>query len=317
MAIIYNGTYCVYAHINKINGKIYIGQTIHGDNPVKRWGCNGAHYKAQPYFYNAIQKWGWDSFDHEVIANHLTAKEADEFEKLLIKKLNTTDSNFGYNLTSGGKSYEMTEATKKKISESHKGKTLSEETKKKLSVASRAAWENEDMKKHASERNSGKNNAMFGVSPKERMDDETYELWKMQTVERVRSEEFRQMMHDKMIGRKWSDESNAKKGRKGKEHYFYGKHMSEEQKEKLRQANLGKKYSNEINAKKGSKGAKNPAARAVNQYSKSGNFIKHWDYIKQASNELGASQAGIISCCRGRQKTCGGFVWKYADEDKK
>ena len=92
MAIIYNGTYCVYAHINKINGKIYIGQTIHGDNPVKRWGYNGAHYKAQPYFYNAIQKWGWDSFDHEVIANHLTAKEADEFEKLLIKKLNTTKS---------------------------------------------------------------------------------------------------------------------------------------------------------------------------------------------------------------------------------
>ena len=317
MAIIYNGTYCVYAHINKINGKIYIGQTIHGDNPVKRWGYNGAHYKAQPYFYNAIQKWGWDSFDHEVIANHLTAKEADEFEKLLIKKLNTTDSNFGYNLTSGGKSYEMTEETKKKISESHKGKTLSEETKKKLSVASRAAWENEDMKKHASERNSGKNNAMFGVSPKERMDDETYELWKMQTVERVRSEEFRQMMHDKMIGKKWSDESNAKKGKKGKEHYFYGKHMSEEQKEKLRQANLGKKYSNEINAKKGSKGAKNPAARAVNQYSKSGNFIKHWDYIKQASNELGASQTGIILCCRGRQKTCGGFMWKYADEDKK
>lgn len=300
MAIIYNGTYCVYAHINKINGKIYIGQTIHGDNPVKRWGYNGAHYKAQPYFYNAIQKWGWDSFDHEVIANHLTAKEADEFEKLLIKKLNTTNNNFGYNLTSGGKSYEMIE-----------------ETKKKLSVASRAAWENEDMKKHASERNSGKNNAMFGVSPKERMDDETYELWKMQTVERVRSEEFRQMMHDKMIGKKWSDESNAKKGRKGKEHYFYGKHMSEEQKEKLRQANLGKKYSNEINAKKGSKGAKNPAARAVNQYSKSGNFIKHWDYIKQASNELGASQTGIILCCRGRQKTCGGFVWKYADEDKK
>lgn len=108
-----------------------------------------------------------------------------------------------------------------------------------------------------------------------------------------------------------------KKGRKGIEHYFYGKHMSEEQKEKLRQANLGKKYSDEINAKKGSKGAKNPAARAVNQYSKSGNFIKHWDYIKQASNELGASQTGIILCCRGRQKTCGGFVWKYADEDKK
>lgn len=133
--IIYNGTYCVYAHINKINGKIYIGQTIHGDNPVKRWGHNGVYYKTQPYFYHAIQKWGWDGFDHEVIANHLTAKEADEFEKLLIKKLNTTDNNFGYNLATGGKSCEMTEETKKKISD-----------------ASRATWKNEDIKKRASEK---------------------------------------------------------------------------------------------------------------------------------------------------------------------
>ena len=79
---------------------------------------------------------------------------------------------------------------------------------------------------------------------------------------------------------------------------------------------IGRKYSDEINAKKGHKGEKNPTARAVNQYSKSGNFIKHWNYIKQASNELGANQSGIISCCKGRRKTCGGFVWKYADEDK-
>lgn len=316
MAIIYNGTYCVYAHINKINGKIYIGQTIHGDNPVKRWGHNGVYYKTQPYFYNAIQKWGWDGFDHEVIANHLTAKEADEFEKLLIKKLNTTDNNFGYNLATGGKSCEMTEETKKKISDAHKGKTLSEETKKKISDASKTTWKNEDIKKRASEKNSGEGNAMFGISPKERMDDETYESWRKQTVERVRSEEFRQMMHDKMIGRKYSDEINAKKGLKGEKHPLYGKHLSEETKEKLRQANLGKQYSDETKAKMGHKGEKNPAARAVNQYSKSGDFIKHWDYIKQASDELGANKSGITSCCKGRRKTCGGFVWKYADEDK-
>lgn len=316
MAIIYNGTYCVYAHINKINGKIYVGQTMYGDNPSKRWGTNGAHYQSQPCFYRAIQKWGWDNFEHEIIANNLTSEEADKFEKLLIEKLNTTDRNFGYNITTGGKSYTMSDETKKKISESHKGKIISDETKIKISISAKKAWDNDEMRKKASERNTGKNNAMYGISPKERMDEKTYNSWLTQTVERVKSEEFKSMMHDKMIGRKYSDEINAKKGRKGIEHYFYGKHMSEEQKEKLRQANLGKKYSDEINAKKGSKGAKNPAARAVNQYSKSGNFIKHWDYIKQASNELGASRSGITSCCKGRRKTCGGFVWKYADEDK-
>lgn len=310
--VIYNGTYCVYAHINKINGKIYIGQTKHGDNPDKRWGSNGVHYQTQIYFYRAIQKWGWDNFEHEIIASHLTSEEADKFEKLLIDKLKTTDENFGYNLSSGGKSYVMTDEIKQKLSESHKGRVFSEERKAQMSITSKTMWENEEFRKRASQKHSGENNAMFGITPKERMDKETYDSWLKQTVERLQSEEFRKMMHDKMIGRKHSDEVNAKKGRKGKDHHFYGKHMPEETKEKLRMANLGKKYSDEINAKKGSKGATNPAARSVNQYDSEGNFIKRWDYIKQASEESGVPATGISSCCHGKQKRSGGFIWRFA-----
>lgn len=98
---IYNGTYCVYIHTNKINGKMYVGQTIYGDNPKKRWK-GGSGYSIQPYFWRAIQKYGWDNFDHEVIAANLTKEEADSFEKLLISHLKTNDNNFGYNLTLGG-----------------------------------------------------------------------------------------------------------------------------------------------------------------------------------------------------------------------
>ena len=98
---IYNGTYCVYIHINKINGKKYVGQTIFGDYPKRRWR-NGTGYSNQLYFHSAIEKYGWDNFEHEVIASNLTKEEADNFEKLLIAKLNTSDRNFGYNLTLGG-----------------------------------------------------------------------------------------------------------------------------------------------------------------------------------------------------------------------
>ena len=135
---IYNGTYCVYIHTNKINGKMYVGQTIHGNNPNKRWS-NGRGYQKNLYFGNAVQKYGWDNFDHDVIASNLTKEEACNFEKILIKELNTYDKNFGYNLTLGGEGlsgYRLSEETRKKTSEAMRGKKRSEETKLKIGKAS-------------------------------------------------------------------------------------------------------------------------------------------------------------------------------------
>ena len=98
---IYNDIYCAYVHINKIDRKIYVGQTIYGDTPNKRWR-NGRGYKDNVYFYRAVQKYGWDNFEHEIIASRLTKEEANNFERLLIATLKTYDNNFGYNLTLGG-----------------------------------------------------------------------------------------------------------------------------------------------------------------------------------------------------------------------
>lgn len=97
--VIENGEYCVYCHENKCNGKKYIGQTKL--NPQDRWGPNGHRYKSSKRFYEAIQKYGWDGFYHEVIASNLIKEEADNFEKLLISKLNTTGDG-GYNIQDGG-----------------------------------------------------------------------------------------------------------------------------------------------------------------------------------------------------------------------
>jgi hypothetical protein len=55
----------IYKHTNRIDGKVYIGQTI--QKPEIRWGKCGVNYSGQRLFYRAILKYGWDNFDHEVL----------------------------------------------------------------------------------------------------------------------------------------------------------------------------------------------------------------------------------------------------------
>lgn len=96
--IIENGRWSVYIHTNKLNGKRYVGIT--SKIPEKRWQ-NGFGYHGQP-FYKAIKKYGWDNFDHEIIASHLTKEEAENFEKILIQKLDSYIKRNGYNVSIGG-----------------------------------------------------------------------------------------------------------------------------------------------------------------------------------------------------------------------
>lgn len=94
--------YKVYAHINRENGKAYIGITCR--DPYIRWGKNGHGYKDQLKFYNAIQKYGWDRFEHLILLDNLDEEEALELESYYIKKYNSIDN--GYNILANGiKSY--------------------------------------------------------------------------------------------------------------------------------------------------------------------------------------------------------------------
>lgn len=128
-------SYTVYMHINKINSKRYIGITC--QKPEKRWR-NGKGYKGNGYFIKAINKYGWDNFEHIIIAKGLDEEEAKWLEIELIRVWDSTDRTKGYNITLGGESangWIPSEETKKKLSEAHKGKEFSEEHKRKLSEA--------------------------------------------------------------------------------------------------------------------------------------------------------------------------------------
>lgn len=68
-------------HISPTN-KYYVGIT--SQKPNNRWK-NGKGYIKNTYFYRSIQKYGWSTFNHEIIAENLTKQEACTFEKILIK----------------------------------------------------------------------------------------------------------------------------------------------------------------------------------------------------------------------------------------
>ena len=90
-------TYVVYMHKNKVNGKVYIGQTC---NINKRWLPSA--YSSSPHFYHAIQKYGWDNFEHKILKSKLTKAEADQLEIQLISQYNSMNPNYGYNMNEGG-----------------------------------------------------------------------------------------------------------------------------------------------------------------------------------------------------------------------
>ena len=95
--------YCVYVHTNKINNKIYIGIT---NNIERRWRSNGVEYKPKEKntssFWNAIEKYGWDNFKHEILLTNLSREVACEYEKYYISLSKSNDKNIGYNIASGG-----------------------------------------------------------------------------------------------------------------------------------------------------------------------------------------------------------------------
>ena len=147
--------YTVYQHKNKINEKVYIGIT--SQKPEQRWGSQGCNYKSSPHFYSAIQKYGWDNFEHNILFTDLTKEQACLKEQELIKEYNSMNREFGYNSTSGGDIFTMNEETKQKMSQAMirnqngLGHPCSEEKKEKISNAQKGRKFTEEHKQKLSE----------------------------------------------------------------------------------------------------------------------------------------------------------------------
>ena len=116
--------YCVYRHTSP-SGKVYVGITKQA--PERRWQ-NGFGYSQNKLFTRAIEKYGWDSFKHEVLQKDLTKEEAEKLERELIAKHKSNDSSYGYNIMPGGANAwwfgkKLSDEHRKKATQRHIGET--------------------------------------------------------------------------------------------------------------------------------------------------------------------------------------------------
>lgn len=122
----------IYILKNKINNKIYIGQTW---KTLKNRFNSGHGYSKCCHIGNAIKKYGKNQFYYETLVFCSTQKIADYWETYFITKYNSADKKIGYNLKSGGSNGRHSDESKKKNSDAHKGKKSSLETLKRMSAS--------------------------------------------------------------------------------------------------------------------------------------------------------------------------------------
>jgi group I intron endonuclease len=167
--------YSVYAHTNKCNQKKYVGIT--SCDVRIRWK-NGYGYSDKLPIGRAIRKYGWDNFEHSVLADGLSECEAKKMERKLISKWQTQNREYGYNITSGGDGvagWRPTEETRRKISAASQnrfgknnpnfGRKWSGEMKRRASIRHcRENLSEETLKKmsESAQGRTGQNNPFYG-----------------------------------------------------------------------------------------------------------------------------------------------------------
>ena len=55
-------------------------------------------------------------------------------------------------------------------------------------------------------------------------------------------------------------------------------------------------------------------SKKILQFTKSGEFIKEWQSMNEASRQLKINCGNICNCCNGKLKSTGGYIWKYAED---
>lgn len=189
----------IYKITNKVNNKVYIGQTVLGFK--KRYGNTNWWDKTHnEHLKNSVEKYGIKNFEVDEVFDFAFSREELNIKEIsYITMYKSNNKKFGYNKKDGGNNGLHSIESRIKMSKAHKGIKLSEKTRKKMSEVRKG-------------KNKGKLNPMYGKNPYGNLSDEDYQ--KLIEIKR-----------ENMKG-----EKNPMYGAYGEKNHFYGRQHSEETK---------------------------------------------------------------------------------------
>ena len=143
----------IYKITNTVNGKAYIGKSIHEPTRGRIQRHLSGH--GNRVIADAVKDYGKDTFTYEVLEANVFDEFLYDLEVAYIAKFNTVNPH-GYNLTrGGGGAGSPSEETRRKISQSLTGKTLSAEHRRKISEGGKGKKRSAETRRKISEARMG------------------------------------------------------------------------------------------------------------------------------------------------------------------
>ena len=265
------GFSCIYLWKNLINDKVYVGQTQNFYQRMKQYQRGNDVGRVVG---KALAKYGFDNFEVFILEQDVPIANLDAREQYWLDFYKCYDSCIGYNVcqeASTTRGYRHSEDSKRK---------MSEKTKKRFR-------DHPEYAKAIGDRQRGKKAS--------------------QTTKDKMSQSRLGNQNAKGSHWKMTEESKKKisQALKGKQNCLGHKH-TQETKDKIAESNRNRTVSEETRRKisEANKGKTVKKVRCIDT-----NII--YNSMIEASEKTGVKQNGISHCCRGKQKTAGGYRWEY------
>lgn len=285
----------IYKYVSP-NGKIYIGQTTQEKRRRNTFLNINKSYGGDK-IDAARRKYGPENFSYEVLyrANFSTSQEAtlklDELEEFYITVYDSYVN--GYNMTYGGyttRGFQFSPEQREEISRRQIGRKLrprSVEAKAAHSALMKTKWASTEYRANRND---------SSVEHRQKLS------------ESLKGEK------NGMYGKKHTDEAKMKmsEARFGEKNIWFGRKKDDKYKQKISESLTKYRQITPVSDDTKLKISKSISV-AVHQYSLNNEFIAEFASSIMAGKEIGIDSSCIIKCCKGKRKTAGGYIWKYAE----